>query len=70
MKKCRARILINKDTALSNRLEHNHPVEPRLRCTSMQSAILIRHLGNRKMIIRPKSNIHLKTDVIRNDLKH
>ena len=58
MKKCRARILLNKETAMSNALEHNHPADPRLRCSSMQSAILIRHLGNRKMIIRPKSSIH------------
>lgn len=70
MKKCRARILINKDTALSNALEHNHPTDPRLRCSSMQSAILIRHLGNRKMMIRPKSNIHLKPEMIKNDLKN
>lgn len=67
MKKCRARILLNKETALSNTLEHNHPVDPRLRCSAMQSAILIRHLGNRKMMIRPKSTIQGKSDAAKND---
>lgn len=63
MKKCRARILLVKETALSNTLEHNHPVDPKLRCSSMQSAILIRHLGIRKMIIRPKTIIHATSNV-------
>lgn len=63
MKKCRARILLNKETALSNTLEHNHPADERLRCNSIQSAILIRHLGNRKMIIRPKSSIHAISNI-------
>lgn len=69
MKKCRARILLNKESALSNTLEHNHPLDPRLRSSAMQSAILIRHLGNRKMMIRPKSNIHVKSNA-KNDLKN
>jgi hypothetical protein len=57
MKKCRSRIIFNREnqTAMKNEIGHNHSEDPSLYDNFVSSAVVTRHFGKNKSVVRSKA---------------
>ena len=71
MKKCRSRIIYNREnkTSMKNEMNHNHPAEPNLYENFAVSAVATRCFGRNQNVIRAKAKDRQRGDAEDEDEK-